>query len=489
MSTTTNNLRDILTAKRAKAKAAEPKPLAGKAPPHDLAAEAAVLTACITRTSIDGPENIDRVIALLGTNGDAFYGKLNATIYETIVELHQAQRGVDMVTLPSRLCELDRYQQDVEEHLMTLTSTLPAIGSKMLTHHATIIAKKAKLRRWIYAAQESAAFAYGDVLDVDAFVRERTAALEEISQQAIAVKPTSTLVEAAGVLNAEIEEQILAGSLGVAPGLPTGIPKLDELTGGLHNTEVVMLSGPKKGFKSSAMISIAMHVAGIRERYVIDGLEQTRGCGVAIFELEMTPQKIAFTAACQRGRVERSRFRKGLQKRADLEALLLGQREFAKLPIVIDPRTDTSIVNLRARIREARFRCMVEFKCPLRFIAIDTLQLFALNPAHRPGDEQSLVDAAMALIRKVSLDPENVRTAFMVTSQVNADGDMRGSRAIEMHCNEWWSLEVRDNDGPFALPSKRIAQFTVKMGRDVERTGESAATWLFPSCGRFGDDE
>ncbi len=484
MSLTTAKVQNIIDARRARA---EPKTIAGKPPPHDAAAESAIVVACIRRTSFDTADTIDRVAAIVGASAEAFFVKTNATIFETILELHGAGRAVDPLTLTSRLRELDRYTREVEEHLAALVNTHPAAIPRFVVQYAASVASKAKLRRWIYAAQEGATFAYGNVLDVDAFIRERTAELEEISRQAIAVKPTSTLAEAAGVLNAEVEQQVLAASLGVAPGLPTGIEALDAVTGGLHSTDVVMLSGPKKGFKSSAMISIGMHVASKSERFIsTDGQEHSRRCGVGIFELEMTATKIAFNAAAQQSDLNRSRFRRHPgPAREDLEQLLRGQHEFEKLPIVIDPRTDTNVSNLRARIREVRFRCLVEFKCPLRLVMIDTLQLFALRPAHRPNEEQALVDAAMATVREVSLEPENARTAFLVTSQVNAEGEMRGSRAIEQHCNEWWHLEVKDDDGPMAKPSQRVARFIVKMGRDVERNDEIACAWVKASSGRF----
>src|SRR5512139_2754865 len=82
----------------------ELRPSAGRVPPHDLDAEAAVLSAVLLST-----ESFDTVQDLL--RPEHFYSDANRRIFEAIVELQGSGRPVDVVSVATWLRDRERLQQ------------------------------------------------------------------------------------------------------------------------------------------------------------------------------------------------------------------------------------------------------------------------------------------------------------------------------------------------------------------------------------------
>src|SRR3984957_10767171 len=82
----------------------EPPIVAGRVPPHDLDAEAAVLSAVLLNR-----EALDRVLEIL--KPEHFYSDANGRIYEAAVALAQAGTPIDIISVASYLRDRERIQQ------------------------------------------------------------------------------------------------------------------------------------------------------------------------------------------------------------------------------------------------------------------------------------------------------------------------------------------------------------------------------------------
>ena len=80
------------------------RPAAGRVPPHDLDAEASVLSAVLLSS-----EAFDEVSDLL--LAEHFYSDANRRIFECITELQSGGRPVDVVTVATWLRDHERLQQ------------------------------------------------------------------------------------------------------------------------------------------------------------------------------------------------------------------------------------------------------------------------------------------------------------------------------------------------------------------------------------------
>src|SRR5258708_30430015 len=82
----------------------EPPVIAGRVPPHDLDAEAAVLSAIMLKR-----DSLDQVAEIL--KPEHFYSEANGRIYDAAVALALEQRPIDVVQIASWLRDRERLPQ------------------------------------------------------------------------------------------------------------------------------------------------------------------------------------------------------------------------------------------------------------------------------------------------------------------------------------------------------------------------------------------
>lgn len=446
---------------------ARPPIVAGRPPPHDRDAERAVLSTALLVGTRKGTETdlLAVLIARLGTEGTKFYIEAHEWIWEAITDLHGRGEPIDLVTVAHRLELREKLAPSGgRAYLADIVDATPAVANA--PHHAAIVDELAALRAWIATMQLWTAHAYGDVPEPRAFMAEGNAALEQASKRAVAPQGTSTMREAMIATRKELLERKRAASFGGPAGLSYGIPELEGIFGRLQPRTVTMLSAPTKGFKTTVATHMAVNIARLVEKVIDEqGKDQERRCGVGFFELEMSADELEFNASCQIGGVQREPFTHGI---ADEHAWMMrewGEREFEHMPLIVDARPDLSAKNLGARVRELRFRMQHECKAPLRVVFIDTLQIFAFGPEDDPKLQQALTDAAMRTVRILSTDADMANIAWIILSQENENGQIRGSRAPDNHCTGWIRMAVKEDDSQFARAEELYATFTVKLNR------------------------
>jgi DnaB-like helicase N terminal domain len=150
----------------------EPPIVDGRVPPHDLDAEAAVLSAMLlTGDAV-------RVILAGQLRPEHFYSDANGRIYEAAQELASAGDPVDIVTVVSLLRERNRLAQvGGSSYVAQLADATPAVAH--VEAHAQIIYDKWRLRTAIATHQRIAAQGYCYVGDVDAFLDAAATAVAE----------------------------------------------------------------------------------------------------------------------------------------------------------------------------------------------------------------------------------------------------------------------------------------------------------------------
>lgn len=100
----------------------ELQPVAGRVPPHDLFAEAAVLSAMLLSA-----EAFDRVQEVLAP--EHFYADRHRRIFEAVLELNQLNQPVDLVTVAGWLRDRERLAQvGGTAYLAELADATPAVA-------------------------------------------------------------------------------------------------------------------------------------------------------------------------------------------------------------------------------------------------------------------------------------------------------------------------------------------------------------------------
>lgn len=205
----------------------------GRQPPHDAAAEQAVLGGMLL-----SKDAIADVLERLRP-GD-FYRPAHQNVYDAILDLYGRGEPADAVTVAA---ELDRRgllrRIGGAPYLHTLISTVPTAANAGF--YATIVAEKALLRRLVEAGTRVVQYGYAgaegaEVADV---VDRAQAEIYDVVDR----RSTEDFVILENLLQPTMDEiDAIASQGGIARGVPTGFTELDELTNGLHAGQMVVIA-------------------------------------------------------------------------------------------------------------------------------------------------------------------------------------------------------------------------------------------------------
>ena len=226
-------------------------------PPQSLDAEDSILSAVL----VDNDTLLDVVEILLPED---FYKSAHQKIYTAIVELFSRNEPVDLVTLTNILREQNRLEE--VGGAMYLAKLLDAVPMAVnAPYYAKIVHDKACLRRLIEKSNDIVRRCFedsGDVEDVLDFA-ERT--IFEISQDKIrpAFYPLGKII----LDNIETLEE-RQGNKSLITGIPTGFSKLDSLTAGFQDSDLLILAARPGMGKTALALNIARNVASQPHRVV-----------------------------------------------------------------------------------------------------------------------------------------------------------------------------------------------------------------------------
>ncbi|RYE81729.1 MAG: replicative DNA helicase [Myxococcales bacterium] len=203
----------------------------GRVPPNDLDAELAVLSAILLESSA-----LDRVQELLMP--EHFYAPAHRHIYGACIDLAREGSPIDLVTVSSFLRSRERLA-DVggTPYITKIVDLVPEVAN--IDSYARVVREKWRVRELIQTCQRIAAEGYGDVGVVQSFIDNAEQAVYNLARtpESSSVSPLGEVIRAVFL---KVEEVSRRGS--AITGFPTGFKKLDELTSGLHPTDLVIVA-------------------------------------------------------------------------------------------------------------------------------------------------------------------------------------------------------------------------------------------------------
>jgi replicative DNA helicase len=175
---------------------------------------------------------------------------------------------------------------------------------------------------------------------------------------------------------------------GGVSGLPTGLRDLDNKTGGLHPSDLLIIAGRPGMGKTALATKIAFGAAKsvLRSAQEADPNAVPKG-GVALFSLEMSADQLATRLLAEESRISGDRIRRGEISQRDFDRFLEVSRELASLPLHIDDTPAISISALRTRCRR------LQRTKGLDLIVVDYLQL--MRPAAGTRTESRVLEISM----------------------------------------------------------------------------------------------
>ena len=324
-----------------------PPTVDGRVPPHDLDAEAAVISAVML-----DPNALDKVLEFL--KPEHFYSEAHRRIFEACLELKNAGQPVDVVQVGSWLKDRERIAQvGGMQYLTQILDSAPAVAN--IASYAKIIHEKCRVRQLTLVCQRVAAQAYIDYGEAQAFIDSAEQSIYEIAR----TRESNSAEKLLDLLKRSfkaIQDAHMRG--GRITGISTGFTRYDDLTAGLHDGDLTIIAARPGMGKTSFVLNVAANVAGtvVCEAEPTAGQQQGErwevpGAGVIVFSLEMPREQIANRMVCSDGRVDVSKLRSGHLGPQDWRSLTASASRLGRMPIWIDDSPGLSILELRAKVR------------------------------------------------------------------------------------------------------------------------------------------
>jgi replicative DNA helicase len=470
----------------------EPPIVNGRVPPHDLDAEAAVLSAILLSR-----EALDRVLEIL--KPEHFYSDANGRIYEAAQALALAGTPIDIISVASYLRDREKIAQiGGASYLAQLADSTPAVAH--VGAHAQSVYEKWRLRALIATCQRVAAEGYGDVGVVQEFIDGCEQDIYQLARtaQSTSVQPINQ------VLRAAFQQITAAAERGDRiTGISTGYEKLDGKTAGLHNGDLMIIAARPGMGKTSFVLNLGVNVASPRTvsspgpgeaGHGID--RQEPGFGVCVFSLEMPREQLAVRMVCSEGRVDVGKVRQGMLSPDDWRRLTEAASYLSSLPIWIDDTSALGILELRAKVRRIQAEYNREATASsaerrVGLVVVDYLQLMkGRDGVNSREQEISEISRGLKQLAKelsvpvIALSQLNRAVETRTTKDKRPQlSDLRESGAIEQDADTIIFIYRDEYYNPETTNAKGIAELIISKQRNGP-TGK-VLTRFTASCTRF----
>jgi replicative DNA helicase len=319
-------------------------------------------------------------------------------IFLRMGELHGRGERIDRVTLAEELMKHNQLEScDGLGYLVSLDDGLPEIHN--LDSYVRIVKDKSLLRRVIFTSQSlinRCLAAEEEPQEILANAEEILLKLGESTAKAGLFTPGEIIDEFQGGLNAFLDPGRRI------QGLSTGFKRFDELTGGLHPGELIIVAGRPSMGKTALALNVAQHAAS------------KLGKTVAVFSLEMSKEALLTRLLCAGARVDSHRFRLGYLDAEERRRLQAAAAELVEAPLYIDDTSGSNLIDMHAKLRRLRA------ERPLGLVVLDYLQLMSTR-----GRFDSRVQEISALSRGLKLLAKELEVPMMVLSQLSRAPEMR----------------------------------------------------------------
>ncbi|WP_226358751.1 replicative DNA helicase [Pseudonocardia sp. ICBG601] len=364
-------------------------------PPHDLAAEQAVLGAMLLSAEVIG--EVTEIVAARD-----FYRPAHASIYQAVCDLDGNGEPSDPVAVAA---ELDRRGElgriGGAAHLHTLLAAVPVAANAGF--YAELVVEKATLRRLVECGLRIQQLGHtglrtgeiGETLDrarstLDGVVN----GLDDSSSYAVFGSGHAAWLAALDGLQ----------SGWAAPGLPSGFLDLDRVTGGWKPGQLVVIAG-RPGLGKSTVALDMVRAASVRH-----------GKTSMVFSLEMSESELRDRIISAEAKVRLADMKTPYALEArDYERIhAAAERITGSGVLVIDDTATTTVTQIRAKARRVKARYGLDL------IVVDYLQLMS-SGARAENRQVEVSDFS----RQLKILAKDLDVPVIALSQLNRGPEQR----------------------------------------------------------------
>lgn len=399
---------------------------------------------------------------------DDFYHRQFGIMFQTMVDMNNEGKPVDIVTFQESLKERDVPPESYSlEFIRALLSSVPT--SANIRQYASIVKDKAILRNIIRVNEAIASQCYEGKDKTEDILADTEKRIFELVKNKGGHEYTpidKVVLEALDKISAAAKNR------GAVTGVPTGFKDLDAYLSGLQPSDFILVAARPSMGKTAFVLNVAENVA----------IKQ--GITTAVFSLEMSDVQLVNRMLSLESTVDADKLRKGRLDSNDWGKLVEGADSIAKSQLIIDDTPGISIAELRSKCRKYKM------ENNLGLVIIDYLQLMS-GSGRTDSRQQEISDisrALKALARELDVPVVTLSQLSRAVEQRPDHrpmlSDLRESGAIEQDADVVMFL-YRDDYYHKDTEIKGIAEIIIAKQRNGP-IGTVKMAWI-PEQTRFAD--
>jgi len=321
-------------------------------------------------------------------------------IFSRMKDLYARGEKIDRLTIANELMKQGQLESvDGFSYLVSLDEGLPQIAN--LDSYIRIVKDKATLRKLIFSAQkviDRCLIGEDEPDEILAGAEESLLKLGEARSGERLESPSTIIEKFPGGVNAFLDPSQRVS------GLSTGFTKFDEMTGGLHGGELIILAARPSMGKTALALNMAQHVA----------THPLMRKPVAVFSLEMSSASLLTRLLCAAARVDQHKFRAGYLNQDERTKLHFALDTLMDSPLYLDDTAGVNLMDVHSKLRR------MKAEHGLSLVVIDYLQLMSTR-----GRIENRNQEVSALSRGLKLMAKDLDVPFIVLSQLSRASETR----------------------------------------------------------------
>lgn len=370
----------------------------GKIPPQAIELERAVIGAMM----ID-KKGLDEIIDIIFP--EIFYKKEHQEIYNVIRKLYDHSKPVDLYTVLDELQKNGKLKLiGGEIYLIELTQKV--VSSAHIEYHSRIILQKFLLRKLISISSNVVKKCYDENADVFDLLDNTESKLFDIHQKYLSKKKYETT---ANLVNKAIDKIKKTKKEGIS-GISTGFYRLDDITSGWQNSDLIIIASRPGMGKTTFMLSMIRNIA-VKQKIP-----------VMIFSLEMSSIQLITKMISSESDISSERIKKANLSKLDWKSLIEKTNNLKNSNLFIDDTPSLSIFNLRAKCRHLISQYGV------KLVLVDYMQLMVSNSGiHSENNRlQNREQEISAISRNLKSIAKELDIPIIALSQLSRAVETRG---------------------------------------------------------------
>ena len=391
--------------------------------PQNLEAEQALLGAVLANN-----KTFEKISEFL--RPEHFADAVHAKIFEVISKLIQRGHVADVITLKNYF-EQEGSLDEVGGHKYLVKLAECATPLTNAEYYAQFIYDKYLRRELIATGFEIVNNAQIEDLDSDAAEQIESAEkrLFDLANQGDGRGGFIDFPEALASSLSNIERAYQKE--GKISGLPSGLDDLDRKTGGLNDSDLIIIAGRPAMGKTALATNIAYNVAEYMSR-AKDMDSHSRG--VAFFSLEMSADQLATRILSSAAGISSHKMRNGDIDNGEFTRIAAAVRELESIPLYIDDTPGLNINTIRTRARR------LKRNKGLGLIVIDYIQLIVGSGSKKT--EGNRVQELSEISRGLKILAKELKVPVIALSQLNRGVEQRDDkRPVMSDLRESGSIE------------------------------------------------